>query len=263
MSKNSPACLLSLLCHPYLKDVKAHERATNGAVEMEFQRYAIYYTAPPGPLADFGAAWLGWDVATGLPVQHPIIHGLDEDIASLTETPRKYGFHGTIKPPFRLSDGKTEAGLKTETQALCSRLQSLTLDGLELSRLGRFLALTVTGDTSHLSTLAAKVVMTLDDFRAPASEAELAKRRKANLSERQEGYLMQWGYPYVMEEFRFHLTLTGRLKADQAEALRESLTPMLTNTLPSPFTISDLTLAGEDAAGRFHEIARFPLARIT
>ncbi|MFY0597094.1 MAG: DUF1045 domain-containing protein [Cognatishimia sp.] len=226
---------------------------------MEFQRYAIYYTAPAGPLADFGAAWLGWDVATGLPVQHPIIHGLDDDISALTETPRKYGFHGTIKPPFRLANGKTLDALQSETKALCEDLWPLSFDGLELSKLGRFLALTVRGDTSSLSALASNVVMALDAFRAPPSEAELAKRRRANLSERQEANLMQWGYPYVLEEFRFHLTLTGRLKDNHAAELRDILQPALTHILPAPFTINDLTLAGEDEMGRFHEISRFPL----
>lgn len=226
---------------------------------MEFQRYAIYYTAPTGPLADFGAAWLGWDVATGLPVQHPHIHGLDEDISNLTKTPRKYGFHGTIKPPFRLAPGTTAADLSAATRSLCRTLTPLTLQGLELSRLGRFLALTVTGDTAPLSDLASKVVQSLDPFRAPASEAELAKRRKANLSDRQDAYLMQWGYPYVMDEFRFHLTLTGRLKENQAAAVHNALTPALVNVMPSPFQIHDLTLVGEDAQGQFHEIERYKL----
>ena len=166
---------------------------------MGFQRYAIYYTAPAGPLADFGAAWLGWDIATGQSIKHPHIHGLDEDISSLTQTPRKYGFHGTIKPPFRLAEGTTFEELSSATETLCHDLEALTLEGLELSRLGRFLALTVTGDTKPLADLAAKVVQSLDTFRAMPSDPELAKRRKANLSERQDAYLMQWDYPYVME----------------------------------------------------------------
>lgn len=226
---------------------------------MEFQRYAIYYTAPAGPLADFGAAWLGWDIATGLPVQHPILNGITEDVAHLTETPRKYGFHGTIKPPFRLKSRTRYEDLREQTQILCRSLSPLSLDGLELSRLGRFLALTVTGDTAPLAALASEAVRALDAFRAPPTEAELAKRRKANLSEQQEAYLAAWGYPYVMEEFRFHLTLTGRLETSQAKALHDALTPALVNVLPTPFRFDDLTLAGEDQDGRFHEIERFKL----
>ncbi|MEE2945311.1 MAG: DUF1045 domain-containing protein [Pseudomonadota bacterium] len=227
---------------------------------MEFQRYAIYYTAPNGPLADFGAAWLGWDIATGLPVQHPIVHGLQDDVSEITQTPRKYGFHGTIKPPFRLASGTTAAALAERVKTLCSAQQPFALDGLKLSRLGRFLALTIEGDATPLANLASTMVKELDVFRAPPTEMELEKRRKANLSEQQEQYLMQWGYPYVMDEFRFHLTLTGRLETNRAAALQEILEPVLEGTLPTPFKVDDLTLAGEDMSGRFHEIQRFKLA---
>ncbi|UZD91100.1 DUF1045 domain-containing protein [Cognatishimia activa] len=230
---------------------------------MDFQRYAIYYTAPAGPLADFGAAWLGWDVASGQPVDHPPIRGLDEDISSLTKNPRKYGFHGTIKPPFRLAEGKTVEQLASATERLCRNLDALTLEGLELTQIGRFLALTVIGETRPLAELASKVVRSLDAFRAPPTDAELAKRRKANLSDRQDAYLMEWGYPYVMEEFRFHLTLTGRLQPNLAKTVHDILEPALANVLPIPFQIADLTLAGEDQQGQFHEVRRFNLATQT
>lgn len=226
---------------------------------MQFQRYAIYYTAPPGPLADFGAAWLGWDVATGLPIRHPIIQGLRDDVAEITETPRKYGFHGTLKPPFRLAEGYTNQDLVKGTEALCRELPPITLDGLELAQLGRFLALIPTGDSTALADLAAAVVQTLDQFRAPPSDAELAKRRKANLSARQDANLIKWGYPYVMEDFRFHLTLTGKMEKKRATRVFQALEPALINTLPKPFQIKHLTLAGEDAAGRFHTIEQFEL----
>ena len=227
---------------------------------MDFQRYAIYYTPPHGPLADFGAAWLGWDIATGLPVQHPIVHGLNDDIAELTQTPRKYGFHGTIKPPFRLAPAATAQALAEKTEALCNDQKPITLDGLQLSKLGCFLALTISGDASPLANIAAKIVRELDSFRAQPTETELAKRRKANLSPQQEHYLLEWGYPYVLDEFRFHLTLTGRLEKNRTEALQEILGPILQSALPTPFRVDDLTLAGEDASGRFHEIERFKLA---
>lgn len=228
---------------------------------MNFQRYAIYYTAPPGPLADFGAAWLGWDIRAGAAVTHAVLEGINEDIAALTETPRKYGFHGTIKPPFRLTAGTNVDQLAEEAEALCAGLSPITLDGLELSRLGSFLALTTTGNTALLERLASTLVKSLDHFRAPASEAELAKRRRANLSDRQEHYLVEWGYPYVMEEFRFHLTLTGRMNSKHAQSLLEALRPIVSTVLPAPFQVSKVALAGEDTEGRFHEIKRFSLGQ--
>lgn len=226
---------------------------------MTFHRYAIYYTAPQGALATFGAAWLGWDIATGKSVDHPIVDGLPEPISEITGIPRKYGFHGTIKPPFRLADGKNSDDLINAISALADNLSPVTLPGLELTKLGSFLALTPVGDQTKLIELAAGVVRNLDHFRRPLSDEDLARRRKARLSPRQEQNLLQWGYPYVMQDFRFHLTLTGRLARSDAKQVETALRPTLAPVLPAPFVISDLTLAGEDDTGRFHEIRRFAL----
>ena len=51
-------------------------------------------------------------------------------------------------------------------------------------------------------------------FARPPGAAELERRRKAGLSAAQEKMLLRWGYPYVLDEFRFHLTLTGRLQPE-------------------------------------------------
>ena len=69
---------------------------------MSFTRYAIYYLPPAGALADFGARWLGWDVRRGAAAVQLDLPGLRD----ATEAPRKYGFHGTLKPPFRLAEGQ-------------------------------------------------------------------------------------------------------------------------------------------------------------
>jgi hypothetical protein len=162
-----------------------------------YDRYAIYYAPPPGALADFAAHWLGWDAATGRAVAHPWVQGLPRDVAELTETPRKYGFHGTIKPPFRLAVGQDAESLHRATADLAARLTPVTLNGLALHRLGGFLALTPEGDASALATLAAEVVTELDAFRAPPDAAEIVRRRPDRLTPRQRALLDRWGYPYV------------------------------------------------------------------
>ncbi|CUH64805.1 putative phosphonate metabolism protein [Thalassovita gelatinovora] len=224
----------------------------------DFKRFAIYYAPEAGALADFGAAWLGWDLTAGRPGTHPQIDGLD--IAALTATPRKYGLHATVKPPFRLAEGTDFKALSAAAQTLCAAQPPVRLEGLALTRLGGFLALTVTGDTTPLGALAATLVRGLDDFRAAPTDADLIRRRKANLSDRQEALLTQWGYPYVMEEFRFHITLTGRLIKTEAETVRDRLAPIVTPLLPTPFIINDLCLVGEDQAGMFHLIHRYALS---
>ncbi|WPZ28609.1 DUF1045 domain-containing protein [Sulfitobacter sp. OXR-159] len=224
---------------------------------MKFDRYAIYYT-PQGSLAEAGAAWLGWDVARGRAVAHPEVAGLD--VAALTQTPRKYGLHATIKPPFVLAEGTTADGLLAEFEALCTRLSPVTLDGLALTPLGRFLALTPEGDTAALNAMAAEVVRGLDTFRAPPSEADLARRRQANLTPAQEANLSQWGYPYVMEAFRFHVTLTGKLPKSDLPRVTAALAPYIAPHLPQPFILDSLTLVGQAEDGMFHEVHRAALS---
>ncbi len=226
----------------------------------EFQRYAIYYILPPGPLAAFGAAWLGWDMEDGQPVPHPDLPDLPRPVAELTATPRKYGLHGTLKPPFRLAEGLDAAALTDAIDALAELARPVTLEALRLDQIGGFLALTPAGDTDGLATLAASVVADLDPFRAPPPQAELDRRRAAGLTARQEALLRRWGYPYVMDEFRFHITLTGNLPQDVADQTAAVLAPALAPMLPAPFVVDEVALVGERSDGFFELIHRYPLS---
>lgn len=229
---------------------------------MNFQRYALYYTAEPGDFADFGARWLGWDLVSGRPVAQPEFSQLPLPLNAITKTPRKYGFHATIKPPFRLADGASLAALRDQARDLCAREAPVTLNGLKVSRLGSFLALTPTGPVDALNSMAARMVEGLDRFRATASAAELEKRRAGGLTEVQERNLQRWGYPYVMEAFNFHMTLSGRLSPETRDAVAALLDRQLAEFLLSPFTIADMTLVGEARDGQFHAIERYAFRAI-
>jgi hypothetical protein len=219
-----------------------------------FRRYAIYVT-PEGLLGQRGAEWLGWDMAQAGAVPHPDVQDLD--VAKITKRPRKYGFHGTIKPPMVLANGTSIGELKSTATNLTNHLAPVTLAGLGVSRIGGFLALTPLGDTNALAAMAALVVKGLDAFRAPATPEEMDRRRQSSLSPSQERNLTQWGYPYVMDEFRFHITLTGSLK--DAEEITPIVSAHFAPVLPEPYVIDHLTLAGEDSDGMFHSISRLPL----
>lgn len=225
----------------------------------DFTRYAAYFTAPPGSAwAEFGASWLGWDVDTGTERAHPDMPSLARPVAEITATPRKYGFHATIKPPLRLAEGEDYAALEAATEALAPEIAPVVLEGLQVSALRHFVALTPLGDVTALNAMAASFVTGLDRFRAPAGEAELARRRKSGLSVPQEALLLKWGYPYVLDEFHFHMTLSGRLPEDEAEALRQALAPTVSEILGGPVTLDAISLAGEGADGRFRLIRRIP-----
>ncbi|MFW8594232.1 DUF1045 domain-containing protein [Cribrihabitans neustonicus] len=226
---------------------------------MTFTRYAIYY-APPraAEWCRFASAWLGWDLEAGEVLPHPEAAGLN--VPALSAVPRRYGLHATVKPPMRLAEGETLAALKDACATLAARTAPVTLEGLQLARMGRFLALRPVGCEAALNALAAEWVTGLDRFRAPASEAEAARRRAAGLTPAQEANLTRWGYPYVLDQFRFHITLTGKLPKPELPAVEAALTAQLLPLLPAPLEIRDLALAGEAPDGRFHLVHRYPLS---
>lgn len=209
-------------------------------------RYAIYWAPAPGaPLHDFGAAWLGRDAVSGADLPPPA--GIDPGVwRGGTDDPRGYGFHGTLKPPFRTAD---PAGLVAALDAFAAGRAPFTISPLKLAKLGRFLALIPSVAAPDLLALAADCVTAFDGFRLPAPPEELARRRKAGLTARQEEYLLRWGYPYVLDEFRFHLTLSGKLDQATADAFETVLTPRAAPHCAAPLRIDAVTLFEQPAPG--------------
>lgn len=151
----------------------------------------------------------------------PAVPGMTADeIRALTRSPGTYGFHGTLKAPFRLAEGVDEKELLDRISHLAGSLPALTMPELKVDRLDGFLALRPAGDSTAINALAEQFVTGLDALRAPIGSAERARRLSSGLSARQQELLEQWGYPYVLEEFRFHITISGRLDSTQAERLR-------------------------------------------
>jgi len=221
-----------------------------------FKRYGLY-VVPEGALYRAGADWLGWDSVAGEEVAQPDLPGLPDAPEAMTAIPRKYGFHGTIKPPFHLAEGTDAEGLDAAAREFCATQSPVVIPKLAVRRLGGFVAMVPEAPSAALVAMAAATVEALDPFRAPPSEAELTKRRRSGLTERQEALLARWGYPYVAEEFRFHMTLTGKLAPEAADTARDVLAAHFAPHMPAPFTIDSLCLMGEDAEGRFHLIHRY------
>ncbi|RDC71072.1 DUF1045 domain-containing protein [Rhodovulum sp. 12E13] len=229
-----------------------------------YTRFALYYAPPPGALATLGAQWLGWDAEAGRGASLPPGQDwptLPRPQKALTRQPRAYGFHGTLKPPFALAEDRTVTGLHAAVSALAPRLHRLRLDGLRVAEMGDFLALVPEGDTTALDALAATLVEALDGFRAAPTDAEVARRRAAGLTERQETMLARWGYPFVMDEFRFHITLTGPIPdAAERAAVADALRPLFEPLIERPFRIDEICLFGEGQDGRFRNLHRYPLS---
>lgn len=185
-------------------------------------RYALYYAAPPdSPLDRFGTSWLGRDHATGKALPQPHVPGIDpERLARVTASPRRYGFHATLKAPFCLAAGRRPADLHDAVAAFATSRHPLELPSLAVGDLKGFIALVPSESAPQLDRLAADCVREFDSWRAPLSDAERARRLKSPLTARQLQQLESVGYPYVFDDFSFHMTLTERLaRSDQAVLL--------------------------------------------
>lgn len=193
-----------------------------------FHRAAIYFMpSVTTPLGRFGAGWLGRDAEGGPVAARPPVPGLDDAaLHRLTAEPRRYGFHATLRAPFVAADGLDAEGLVTAIARLAATLAPVTLDGgLSVRRIGSFLALVPASPSSALTDLAAAIVAGTDDLRRPLSADDRARRiARGRLDARHSALLDRWGYPYVMDAFRFHMTLTGPL-TDMAgvEAVEQAL----------------------------------------
>lgn len=181
---------------------------------MKVHRIGVFFAPPPDhPLWQAGSLWLGRDASR--PSAHePISSPVAE---SLVRAPRRYGFHATLKPPFQFDSNIDAERVWQQARCLASQLAPFEMPRLSVQWLDDFLALRPVNSADPAMTpligLAARVVRDLDPLRRPASQAELAKRRHAGLTAPQESMLVQWGYPYVLDTWRFHMTLTGPVSA--------------------------------------------------
>ena len=221
-----------------------------------FERYAVFYT-PTGALAVFGATWLGWDSLEGCAVEHPVFDGID--VASVTRRPRKYGLHGTLKAPFYLAQGADQAQLENAVSTFAKKYEPFAIGEVELRYVNGFIALRPKDSSTRLQAFAADTVKDFDPFRAPMSVGDLAQRRKGKLSPRHDQQLLDWGYPFVFDDFHFHVTLSGVLPRLAADAVIAALHPHVTPTVPNPLMIDGVTLMGQDEHGMFHQIHRYAL----
>lgn len=191
---------------------------------MTDARYAIYYApAPDEPLWRFGSAVIGYDAATGRPAAPLVPANVPAPLwGELTAEPRRYGFHATIKAPFRLAAGQTEAALLSALAAFAKTVPAFAFD-IEVRGLGGFVALVPVEAPPALAALERAAVVAFEPFRAPLTQEEMARRQKAGLTARQAALLAQYGYPYVHDEFRFHMTLTGRLPSQMRASTEAAL----------------------------------------
>ena len=224
-------------------------------------RYGIYFAPEPrSSLWQRGSHWLGRDAERDIAIAQPKLpHKARIDIAALTKSARFYGFHATLKAPFHLSSNSNEDDFLDALHALASSLTAFEMAPLSVQALHGFLCLRTTESSTELQHLADCCVRDLDQFRAPLSADDIARRKRTPLTQRQLLLLERWGYPYVFDEYRFHMTLTARI---DDVATMATLKSFLTKFF-APFTrtpVTELVLfkqVNRDSA--FTVLKRFPL----
>ena len=230
----------------------------------DFPRYAIYFAAgADSALSRFGAELLGYDVYTGDEMPFPAdASRVAPDWRDVTADPRKYGFHGTLKAPMALASGRTEAELIAVCAAFAGKARPMPSIRPVVDSISGFIAVIPAEPVGTLQQLAADCVREFDDFRAPMTAEDRARRKPDKLTERQRDYLDRWGYPYVMEEFRFHMTLTGRLDAERRGPILEMLRARFSALGLETLAIDRIALfKQDDARARFRFVGEWALAK--
>jgi 2'-5' RNA ligase len=229
-------------------------------------RYAIYIAPPPDtPLWAFGSRVLGHDAASGNDVSGFGLPGMaPETWSAMTRRARQYGFHATLKAPFRLADGQGEEALSEAAAMLAADIPAFRLGALAATSIsspgqGGFVALTPRQSSPQLAVLERRTVLELDRFRAPLLPEERAKRRPDRLTERQRHNLDHHGYPFVLEDYRFHMTLVDTI--ENADHVADLLADALARENGTADLFVDaLVLFRQDTLGlKFRIVQRFPL----
>jgi putative phosphonate metabolism protein len=215
-------------------------------------RVAIYYTPDPeDALFAAGSTWLGRDPESTAPVPQPGLPGIE----AITAEPRVYGFHATLKPPMRLAEGRSWSDLVGAATALADRMAPFDLPRLSVADIHGFLALRESAPCPALQAFADACVAQLDPFRAPPSDAELARRRNGRLSAIEDAMLVRWGYPYVFETWFFHMTLTRRLGDAEKSVWRPAAEAHFAPALSLRRRVTDLCLFVQPGPGEDFVIA--------
>ena len=146
-------------------------------------RYAVYVAPPPeSALWRFGSDVIGRDAASGQQRPGFAAAGFDAEAwRDMTSEPRRYGFHATIKAPFRLAEDASLSDLSAALAALAHANRPfaagpLAVSALSLAEGAAFVALTPRAPSTEIAQLEERIVVGLDAFRAPLDESERARR---------------------------------------------------------------------------------------
>ncbi|MEO0547630.1 MAG: DUF1045 domain-containing protein [Pseudomonadota bacterium] len=230
---------------------------------MSVTRYAVYFTpAQDHPLTRDAETWLGRSAWRNEDVKRVTLDGTTDNLQErFTRSARKYGFHATMKAPFRLTESQYEEDLRDACAAFALDHAPTDIADLIAKPIGSFSALVPAQQSDGLRDLAAAAVEHFEPFRAPLTDAERERRLSSPLTDRQKDLLTRWGYPYVFDEFRFHLTLGGGVSADEHAKLGGVIDTHFGAHIGRPLDVDRIALFRQDHADvPFYVLADYPLS---
>jgi putative phosphonate metabolism protein len=225
-------------------------------------RYAIYYAPERDTrLWQFGTSVLGGDPETRAALPQLVPDGFPpDDWQILTASARRYAFHATLKAPFALAAGKSEAELFAAFEDFAQKQTPFSAPSLVPVLYGDYVTLQQSAPDARLAAIANACVEEFDHFRAPLSEKDRARRNPAGLSPRERDYLERFGYPYVFEEFAFHMTLAGPLPEARGPEVLTALSSAYDKAVSGEaFSVRSVSIFVEPGPGEaFHLALRAP-----
>lgn len=206
-------------------------------------RVALYYAPPRGSAIErFAMTWLGRDHETGAPLEQPAVPGIaPERFKEITTSPRRYGFHATIKAPFRLAPDQALEELSEALGAFCSDRQAFEAR-LQIASVGGYIAFVLAEASPAMAALEDETVRRFEPFRAPLQQEEIDRRRPGSLTERQARQFFEFGYPFIFEDFRFHMTLSHRLEGQEHDTVLAGARAQAAPVLDEPHRFDGLAV---------------------
>lgn len=233
-----------------------------------YKRVAIYFLPKKNSsLENFGKNLLGRDINKKRKIsltrrQKYFINRrftYFDELKDYCEKPAKYGFHATLKAPFRLKRNVKTKDFYDVISHIAAQHSRFKIKGLKIVYRKKFTFITSRKEIKSLINLENDLVKHLDTFRAELNKTEIKKRNPDSLTFKQNKYLKEWGYPFVLDQFKFHMTLMNQNNNKLSNKQKLELEKLIYKISNNLLEFNEISLLGENKNGYFEEIKRFKL----
>ena len=233
-----------------------------------YKRVAIYFLPKKNSsLENFGKNLLGRDINKKKKIsltrrqKYFINRGFTyfDELKDYCEEPAKYGFHATLKAPFRLKRNVKTKNFYDVISHIAAQHSRFKIKGLKIVYSKKFTFITSRKPNKLLINLENDLVKHLDTFRAELNKTEIKKRIPDSLTFKQNKYLKEWGYPFVFDQFKFHMTLMNQNNNKLSNKQKLELEKLIYKISNNVIEFNEISLLGENKNGHFEEIKRFKL----